>query len=138
MKLNVTRGITNLNAIKPPRISDLPAWPAKDGCKEIYPHLTFLKNEIIKYKVNPTSLKRAIVTPIYNKDDPEIAENYRRISITGALSKVLGKQLYKQIKEYLLSNYLLSKPQFAFRTSYSTIDAILHCTDFFLSTQTFS
>ena len=51
------------------------------------------------------------------------------ISITGALSKVFEKWLYKQINEYLISQKLLSSTQFGFRTSYSTIDAILYCTE---------
>ena len=62
---------------------------------------------------------------------PEIAENWRPISITGALSKVFEKLLYKQINEYLLSTNLLSNTQFVFRTSYSTMDAILYCIEFF-------
>ena len=33
-----------LNPNKPPGLSDLPAWALKDGCDEIYPHLTYLIN----------------------------------------------------------------------------------------------
>ena len=39
--------------------------------------------------------------------------------------------LYKQIIEYLISQKLLSNTQFGFRTLYSTIDAILYCTEAF-------
>ena len=39
--------------------------------------------------------------------------------------------LYKQINEYLISQKLLSNTQFGFRTSNSTIDAILYCTEAF-------
>ena len=38
---------------------------------------------------------------------------------------------YKQITEYLISKKLLSNTQIGFRTSYSTIDAILYCTEAF-------
>ena len=44
------------------------------------------------------------------------------------------KLLYKQINEYLLYNSLLSKTQFGFSTSYSTMDAILYRTEFFRKT----
>ena len=98
---------------------------------EIYPHLTFLYNEFLKNKTYPCKLKKAIVTPIYKKKDPELPENFRPISITGALSKVFEKLLYKQINEYLISQKFLSNTQFGFQTSYSTIDAIFYCTDTF-------
>ena len=98
MKLNVKRN-NNLNANKPPGIFYLPAWPLKDGCNELYPHPTILMNKFIKHNFIPTGLKRAIVTPEDKKDNSENAENYRPISITGALSEVIEKLLYKQIKE---------------------------------------
>ena len=123
--------IHNLNCQKAPVPSKIPAWALKDGCNEIYKHLTFLYNEFLKNKTYPCKLKKAIVTPIYKKEDPELPENYRPISITGALSKVFEKLLYKQINEYLISQKLLSNTQFGFRTSYSTIDAILYCTEAF-------
>ena len=103
----------------------------KDGCNEIYTHLTFLYNEFLKNKTYPCKLKKATVTPIYKREDPELPENYRPISITVALSKVFEKLLYKQINEHLIFQKVLSKTQFGFRTSYSTIDANLYCTEAF-------
>ena len=123
--------IHNLDCRKAPGPSKIPAWALKDGCNEIYTHLTFLYNEFLKNKTYPCKLKKTIVTPIYKKEDPELPEKYRPIYITGALSKVFEKFLYKQINEYLISQKLLSNTQFGFRTSYSTIDAILYCTEAF-------
>ena len=68
---------------------------------------------------------------LYKKEDPELPENYRPISITGSLSKVFEKLLCKQINENLISKKTLSNTQFGFRTSYSTTDAILYCTEAF-------
>ena len=75
--------------------------------------------------------QKSIVTPIYKKEDPELPENHKPISITGALSKIFEKFLYKQINENLISQKLLSDTEFGFKTSYSTIDAILYCTEAF-------
>ena len=83
----------------------------------------------MKNKTYTCKLKKATVTPIYKKDDPELPENYRPISISGALSKIFEKLLYKQINDYTISQKLLSNTQFGFRISYSTIDAILYCTE---------
>ena len=93
-QLNVKK-IHNLSCQKAPGLSKIPVWALKDGCNEIYTHLTFLYNEFLKNKTYPCKLKKAIVLPIYKKEDPELPENYRPISITGALSKVFEKLLYK-------------------------------------------
>ena len=68
-----------------------------------------------------------MVTPDYMIDDPELTKNYKTISIADALWNVFKKNLYKQIKEYSLSQTLLSNTQFGFRTSCSTIDTIFFC-----------
>ena len=103
----------------------------KDGYNVIYTHLTFLYNQFLKNKTYPCKLKKAIFTPIYKKEDPELPEIYRPISITGFLSETFEKLLYKQINEYLISQKLLSNTEFGLRTSYSTIDAILYYTEAF-------
>ena len=81
--------------------------------------------------LHPGLRKKAFVSPIYEKDDPEDPENYRSYSITGEPNNVFEKFLFKQINEYLLSRNLLSSTQFGFRWSYSTIDVILFCTEYF-------
>ena len=85
----------------------------------------------MKNKTYPCKLKKATVTSIYKREDPELPENYRPISITWALSKVFEKLLYKQVNEYLIPQKLLSNTQFGFRTTYSTIDPNLYCTEAF-------
>ena len=72
--------------------------------------------------------------PNIKKDNLEIAENYKPISTSGAFWQRFEKFLYKQINECRLFNNLLSNTWFGFRTSYSTIDAILHCIEFFRKT----
>ena len=72
--------------------------------------------------------------PNIKKDNLEIAENYKPISTTGAFWQIFEKFLCKKINECRLFNNLLSNTWFGFRTSYSTIDAILHCIKFFRKT----
>ena len=70
------KGIHNLNCQKAPGPSKIPAWALKDGCNEIYTHLTFLYNEFLKNKTYPCKVKKAIITPIYKKEDPELPEKF--------------------------------------------------------------
>ena len=77
----------SLNCRKAPGPSKIPAWALKDGSNEIYTHLTFPYNEFLKIKTYPSKHKKAIVTPIYKKEDPQLPENYRPISLTGLSQK---------------------------------------------------
>ena len=96
--------------------SDIPAWEIRDVCNKIYAHLTFLFFEYIKNINFHNKLKKAIICNNTQKDEPELTEIYRPISITGALAKEIDKCLNKQIDDYLLSQNLLSNTQFGSET----------------------
>ena len=69
-----------------------------------------------------------MVTPLYKEGSPEDPENYRPISVTGALSKVFGRCLYNQIEEQILTEKLYEL-QFGFRKRTSTTEALIYCTE---------
>ena len=71
-------------------------------------------------------LKRAVITPIFKKDDILDPLNYRPISITTPFSKILEKCLHKQITTYAESRVLLTPLQFGFRSKVSAQDASLY------------
>ena len=96
--------------------------------KYIHTYLSYIS--IFKYNFFQLDSKERCY-PNIQKNYQELAEYYRPISITGALSKVFAKLLYKEINEYLFSNNLLSNTQFGFRTSYWTMYTILYCTEIF-------
>ena len=122
--------IRALGRNKPIGPSNIPAWAIKDSSSVIVPHLNFLVNYCIKLSCFPNELKRAHVVPLYKKDDPEEPNNYRPISITPCLSKIIETILRDQICQYLHDNKLLSKNQYGFRKKFSTIDSLLFCTEF--------
>ena len=76
----------------------------------------------------PNHLKSAFVITIFRKGDCENPINYRHISITPALAKLLEKVLHEQISEYLLQHKLLSNTQYGFSRKFSTTDALLNAT----------
>ena len=71
-------------------------------------------------------LKRAVITPIFKKDDIFDPLNYRPISITTPFSKSLEKCQYKQITAHPESRGILTPLQFGFRSKDSAQDAILY------------
>ena len=70
-------------------------------------------------------LKRAVITPIFTKDDFLDPINYRPISITTPFSKILDKCLHKQITAYAENRGMLTPLQFGFRSKVSAQDVIL-------------
>ena len=59
--------------------------------KNIIHDLTFFFNLCLKSAVFPTNLKSAIITPIYKSGKRDRFDNYRPISISPILSKILEK-----------------------------------------------
>ena len=107
----------------------VPAWAIKDGKAIIVPHLTYVINECIKSNVFPDELKKANITPVFKKDDPLEATNYRPISVTNAFSKIFERVLHSQIYDYLFKNDVMNPLQFGFRKGFSTHDALLYLTE---------
>ena len=71
------------------------------------------------------------MTPVYKKDDPENPDNYRPISITGAISKVFEKLLHNPFETYVNEKKVYSPTQFNFRKNFSSRDTLLYCTEKF-------
>ena len=72
----------------------------------------------------PKDWKLAFVTPIYNKGSKNVAENYRPISLTSVLCKIM----------VLLKNRLLSNKQYGFINRRSTTTQLLYYLDQCVST----
>ena len=73
--------------------------------------------------------KRARVTLIYKSEDKKKCENYRPISILPIISKVFGREVFRQLYHYLSENSLLSRYQSGFRPKHSTLSALIQMCD---------
>ena len=60
------------------------------------------------------------ITPIFKKGEPSNSNNYRPISITCVMCRVLERIISKQLICYLKSNNLLTKYQYGFISGKST------------------
>ena len=100
-----------------------------DGKSVLVPHLTFVINTCLDENIFPIELKKANVTPLFKKDDPMDAKNYRPISITCAFSKIFEKILYAQITEHLDKFQIMTPFQFGFCKCISTQDALVYVTE---------
>lgn len=83
--------------------------------------LTKLLKTIVTTKSIPTQLKTGIITPVFkNKGDPNLPTNYRRITVTSIIGKILEKIMVDYTKEILTPQ--LNRLQRGFCTSASSIN----------------
>ena len=70
---------------------------------------------------------KAYITAIYKKGDSSKACNYRPISLTCTMYKLMEVIVKDHVMKYLLSKGLVSKEQHAFIMKYSTVTNLLEC-----------
>jgi len=98
----------------------------KDGAEILDAPLCAVFNKCLMQNKFPETLKHALVTPIFKKDDETEPTNYRPISLTSNLSKVFERLMSDQIMTFLCQHKLISNTQFGFRPGFSTTDALLY------------
>ena len=91
--------------------------------------LAMLMNTTIKHGILPKDWKKAFVSPIYKKGARNIAENYRPISLTSVVCKLMEKFIKDAVLNHLIENKLLSKKQFGFVCGRSTVTQLLNYVD---------
>ena len=69
----------------------------------------------------PAGFKEGIISPIFKtgKTDPSVPENYRGITLTHILSKLLESVVHIQVSEFLRSRSALRDFEYGFRKGYS-------------------
>ena len=91
--------------------------------------LTFLFKQTLKYGRIPADWKTVFVSPIFKKGAKNLAVNYRPISLTSILCKLMEKFVRNAILEHLQTRYLLSSKQHGFVTGRSTTTQLLNYLD---------
>ena len=77
--------------------------------------LWYIFNASMKCKEIPTAWKNAIITPIFKqKGSKKNPENYRSVSLTSVVSKLMETFVRESLLEYLKTNNILSNKQFGF------------------------
>ena len=83
-------------------------------------------NMTMKHAFLPTDWKRALVSPIYKKGSRNLAENYRPISLTSILCKMMESFLRDTVVTHLLEKRLLTTKQYGFISGRSTTTQLLN------------
>ena len=91
--------------------------------------LALLMNKTLQHGILPRDWKRAYVSPIFKKGARNLAENYRPISLTSVVCKLMEKFVKEAVLQHLVDNNLLSAKQFGFVSGRSTVTQLLRYLD---------
>ena len=104
---------------------DIPSIVLKHCAFELTIPLFYLFNASLTTGKLPQDWKNAKITPIYKKGSRNKPENYRPVSLTSQVCKVLERIVKKGITAHLSSNNLLSKQQHGFTQKRSCMTNLL-------------
>ena len=82
---------------------------------ELAPVLLLIFSHSLSHGVIPKSWKRAAIIPIYKSGDKTVPSNYRPISLTSVICKVLERIIRKQVFSFLDQKGCLNSTQHGFR-----------------------
>ena len=120
-----------LDKIKPTAmgLDGLPDWFIRLAAPAFATPLTYLFNLSLEHSVVPVQWKSSCISPIPKVNQPSCCSDYRPISITPVLSRIMEKMLVRSILYPVLSEpefrHLFSD-QFAFRPTGSTTSALIY------------
>ena len=110
----VLKKLKNLDPTKSPGPDDIHPRVLKETASAIAPALTALYNNILTSHDIPEDWRTAIITAIFKKGAKSDPGNYRPVSLTCIICKILESIIYDAIIEHLIKNKLLSKNQYGF------------------------
>ena len=91
--------------------------------------IALLFNSSLQQGILPDDWRRAFVSPIFKKGSRHLPENYRPISLTAILCKIMERFVRDKLVTHLLDEKLLSSRQYGFITGRSTTTQLLHYLD---------
>ena len=111
---SVQKYLKNLQRAEACGLDQLPPNLLKDAANEIAPSLTYIINLSLTTSTVPTDRKKTKVSPIYKSGSTTELENYRSISVLSIISKIMEREVHRQLYEFLDETKLISKHQFRF------------------------
>jgi hypothetical protein len=130
----VLKLLRNLKTDKSPGLDAMHPRILKELAETISTPLTYIFQKSVSSGQLPRQWKDAVISPIYKKGDRKQAQNYRPVSLTSIICKLLERLVVDQIREHLENNYLASKEQHGFTTGKSTVTNLLEAMNLWTET----
>ena len=89
--------------------------------------LSMLFNSSLHEGLIPQDWKDANITPLFKKGSRLSPNNYRPVSLTSQVVKILERVIYDQLMEYIQDNNIISCHQHGFQKKCSCVTQLLEC-----------
>ena len=113
--------LDKLNISKSPGPDGIHPWVLKEVSMSLCTPLAKIFETSIKTGLLPEDWKCANITAIFKKGNKKVAGNYRPVSLTSIVGKLMETLVQEEIREYMKWNELFSKKQFGFISGKSTV-----------------
>jgi hypothetical protein len=121
----VLKEIRNLKINKSPGIDGIHPRVLKELDEVIVDPITIIYSRSLEASELPSQWKEAEITPIYKKDERYLPKNYRPVSLTSIICKMLEKLIVEDLIKHIKDNQLNCKEQHGFTPKKSTVTNLL-------------
>ncbi len=128
-KDEVTKKLKNLKVNKSPGPDSMHPRVLQETAEELSVPLTIIFNHSLRLGRVPTKWKEALITAIFKKGSKSLPGNYRPVSLTAMVCKVMESILRDRIVQHMVRNSLFSSKQFGFINGRSTVLQLLYVLD---------
>ena len=115
----VQKLLSKINPSKASGPDQIPNLVLKECALEISPAVTILFQTSLNSGKLPDDWKNANIAPIFKKGDRHKAENYRPVSLTSVLSKILEHIICRAMLDHFDKHKVLTNVNHGFRAGYS-------------------
>ena len=115
----VLKYLNKIKETKSPGYDSLHTKVIKETASQISKPLTALFNQSMKNSIVPKKWKLANVMLIHNSGSKQLVSNYRPISLTSIIGKIIETEIRDTIMKHMESNDLFTKHQHGFRSDRS-------------------
>ena len=121
--------LSQINVRKAVGPDAIPNLLLKTLCVEIAPVITSLFRQSLVSGDLPEDWRNAFISPIFKKGDKHLASNYRPVSLTCVISKLLEHIIVRHLMTHLESHNILTDLQHGFRRGFSCESQLLNTLD---------
>ena len=115
----VRKLLQNLNPCKATGPDNIPAFVLKNTAPELAPLLAELFQLSLDTQEVPEDWKKANIVPIFKKGDRSLPANYRPVSLTSIMCKILEHVVHSSVMSHFDNHSILTDAQHGFRKSRS-------------------
>ena len=121
----VLNALKSLNASKSPGPDSIHPRILKESAEVIALPLSLIFRSSLSSGMIPEKWKWAHITPVFKKGSKHDKENYRPISLTSVICRLLERIIKNEIVKHLDANELFSNDQYGFRAKRSCVTQLL-------------